>query len=121
MTPDLVNNLKALGSDLVVCAGMGALEGEHAGLRLLSHLSLGAQVSRRGGREEGHSDLLKVREPCRVRRGEERDRPVKVPVQHLLIDTLKPDCFGQLGLIKVVPAKWIPGQGRALAEGGEGC
>lgn len=28
-----------------MCAGRGALEGEHAGLRLLSRLSLGAQVS----------------------------------------------------------------------------
>lgn len=104
-----------------MCAGRGALEGEHAGLRLLSRLSLGAQVSSRGGWEEGHPDLLEVGEPCGARRREERDRPVKVPVQHLLIDTLEPDCFGQLGLIKVVPAKGIPGQGRALAEGGEGC
>lgn len=95
--------------------------GERVGLHFLSRVSLGAQVSSRGGWVEGHPDLLKVGEPCGARRGEERDRPVKVPVQHFLVDALKPHCFGQMGLIKVVPAKGIAGQGRALAEGGEGC
>lgn len=93
---------------------------ERVGLHLLRCVRLGTQVSSGRSWVEGHPNLLQVGEPCGARWGEQRDRPVKVPVQHFLIDALKPHCFGQLGLVKVVPAQGIPGQGRALAEGGEG-
>lgn len=48
---------------------------------------------------------------------------VVLSVQHLLVHTLEPHCFGNLGLIVVVPAVGIPGQGGRLGEaakGGEG-
>lgn len=94
--------------------------GERVGLHFLGGVSLGTQVSSRGGWVEGHPDLLEVREPRGTWRGEQRDRPVKVPVQHLLVDALEPHRLRQLGLVKVVPAERVPGQGGAFAEGGEG-
>jgi len=95
--------------------------GGRAGLHFVSRVSLGTQVPSRGGWVERHPDLLEVGEPRGARRGEQRDRPVKVPVQHFLVDALQAHRLGQLGLVKVVPAEGIPGQGRALAEGGKGC
>lgn len=48
---------------------------------------------------------------------------VVLPVQHLLVNALQSHRFGDLGLVVVVPAVGVPGQGGRLgetAEGGEG-
>lgn len=48
---------------------------------------------------------------------------VILSVQHLLIHALQPHCFGDVGLVVVVPAVGVPGQGGRLGEaakGGEG-
>ena len=48
---------------------------------------------------------------------------VILSVQHLLIHALQPHCFGDVGLVVVVPAVGVPGQGGCLGEaveGGEG-
>lgn len=48
---------------------------------------------------------------------------VVLPVQHLLVHALQPHCFGDVGLVVVVPAVGVPGQrgrlGQAV-EGGQG-
>lgn len=48
---------------------------------------------------------------------------VVLPVQHFLVHALQPHCFGDVGLVVVVPAMGVPGQGGRLgvaAERGEG-
>ena len=44
-------------------------------------------------------------------------------MQHFLVHALQPQCFGDLGLVVVVPAVGVPGKGGGLGEaveGGEG-
>lgn len=48
---------------------------------------------------------------------------VVLSVQHLLVHALQTHCFGDVGLVVVVPAVGVPGQRGRLgeaAEGGEG-
>lgn len=45
---------------------------------------------------------------------------VVLPVQHLLIHALQAHCFGDVGLIVVVPAVGVSGQGGRLGEAAEG-
>lgn len=87
------------------------------GLHTFIGFLLWGQVPARGGLIQGHPDLLQVWEPPWPRRGEQSGGPVIISVQHLLVDALQPHGLGQLGLVVVVPAQRIPGQGRALAEG----
>lgn len=87
------------------------------GLHIFIGFLLWGQVPARGGLIQGHPDLLQVWQPPWTRRGEQSDCPIIISVQHLLVDALQPHGLGQLGLVEVVSAQRIPGQGGALAEG----
>ena len=61
------------------------------------------------------ADLLHPHRP----RGGDQD-VVVLPVQHLLVHALQPHRFGDVGLVVVVPAVGVPGQGGRLGEAAEG-
>lgn len=74
-----------------------------------------------GGGVNWDGDVADLLHPHRPGWGDQH--VVVLPVQHLLVHALQPHCFGDVGLVVVVPAVGVPGQGGRLgeaAEGGEG-
>lgn len=66
-------------------------------------------------RERDFTDLLHPHGP-----GGADQNVVVLPVQDLLVHALQPHRFGDVGLVVVVPAVGVPGQGCRLGEAAEG-
>ena len=71
-----------------------------------------------GGRVNRDGYITDLLDPHRPGRGDQD--VVVLSVQHLLIHTLQPHCFRDVGLVVVVPAVGVPGQGGRLGEAAEG-
>lgn len=84
-------------------------------------LGLIVRTVRRCGGVNGDGHVTDLLDPHRSGWGDQNI--VVLSVQHLLVHTLQPHSFGDVGLVVVVPALGVPGKrgrfGKA-AEGGKG-
>lgn len=72
----------------------------------------------RGGGVHRQGDVADLLHPHGPRWGDHH--VVVLPVQHLLVHTLKPHRFGDVRLVVVVPAVGVPGERGRLGAAAEG-